>query len=67
MIQIILEILEYIGILFCGLSSGIGLYLTQHFVLFGGHFKMRRKKDKDIEIKIILNNYTKHFRNESIR
>ena len=37
MIQFILDIFYYIGIFFAGLSSGIGLYLTWHFVLFGGH------------------------------
>ena len=67
MIQFILDIFYYIGIFFAGLSSGIGLYLTWHFVLFGGHFNMRRNKEKDVEIKITLYNYTKHFKHESIR
>lgn len=67
MIQFILDIFYYIGIFFAGLSSGIGLYLTWHFVLFGGHTKIRRNKEKDVEIKITLYNYTKHFKNESIR
>jgi hypothetical protein len=67
MIQFILDIFYYIGIFFAGLSSGIGLYLTWHFVLLGGRFKMRRNKEKDVEIKIILYNYTKHFKYESIR
>ena len=67
MIQIILSVFYYIGILFAGFWSGIGLYLTWYFVLFGGHFKTRRNKDKDVEIKITLYNYTKHFKHESIR
>lgn len=62
-----LEICKYVGIFFFGLCSGIGLYLTWHFAIFGGHFKTIRNKEKDVEIKITLYNYTKHFKHESIR
>lgn len=67
MIQFILDIFYYTGVFFAVLFSGIGLYLTWHFVLFGGYFNMERNKDKDVEIKITLYNYTKHFKHESIR
>ena len=67
MIQLILDIFYYVGIFFFGLCSGIGLYLTCHFAIFGGHFSMERNKEKDVEIKITLYNYTKHFKHESIR
>ena len=67
MIQMILDIFYYIGVFFAGLFSGIGLYLTWHTALFGGYFKMGRNKEKDVEIKIILYNYTKHFKHESTR
>ena len=54
MIQFILDTFYYVGIIFFGLCSGIGLYLMWHFVLFGGYFNMERNKEQDVEIKITL-------------
>lgn len=67
MILFILDIFYYIGVFFAGLCSGIGSYLLWHFIIFGGLFNMKRNKEKDVEIKITLYNYAKHFKHESIR
>lgn len=67
MIQLILDTFYYVGIFFFGFCSGIGLYLIWHLVVFGGYFNMERNKEKDVEIKITLYNYTKYFKHESIR
>ena len=43
-------------------------YILLHLLIFGGEFGFEKAgKGKDVEIKLTLYNYTKHFKNESIR
>lgn len=68
MIQIILNIFYWVGIVSAVICCAIGLSIVWHMALFGGDISFNKEgKGKDFEIKIILYNYTKYFKNEPNR
>lgn len=68
MMQHILDIFYFIGIYFVFISASICLYTILHFVIFGGKVGVEYNKEtKEWELKLTLNNYNKHFNDESIR